>query len=293
MKHLIDLHMHSCYSNDGEFTPDELMRRCREAGIKSASLTDHNSVRGVGEAKQAGEKYDIHVTTGIELDCNLQGVNLHLLGYGIDITDPRYLQVENEVLKKEQLAAVQLMEAAYNLGLLFDDEKCMEFSHKGAVTGEIIAEVALTDERNKDNSILKPYRQGGERSDNAYVNFYWDYCSQGKPCYVPIQYMSFDEANNLIRESGGISVLAHPSITVKRDENRIQYMRKAGIGGIEVYSSYHTSADVEYYNGLAREYGLLKTIGSDYHGKTKPAISLGRDVLEEEQKLLTRIMAII
>lgn len=283
MTQIIDLHMHSTYSSDGEYTPKQLLKLCKDAGYKYISIADHNSIKGSLEAIKLSEEYGIKVYSGIEIDCTINGINLHLLGYDFkgDITP--FYEIEEKVLKAEQARAKSMIEAAFKLGLEFDENKAYIEGFEGIVTGESIAETALHDKRNDDNEVLKPYREGGSRSDNPYVNFYWNYFSQGKPCYVPIEFISFDEANKTIIDAGGVSIIAHPSITVKRDIDTINYMVDAGVSGIEVYSSYHNEDDIKFYNDLADKLNILKSIGTDFHGKTKPSIHLGSIYNKEVQ----------
>ena len=275
MKQLIDLHMHSIYSSDGEYTPKELLELSKKAGYRFISITDHNSIKGSIEAIKLSKSYNIKVYSGIELDCNIKGINIHLLGYDFKGDINPFIEVEKNVLKLEKQRATLMLEKAFDLGLKFDKEKAYVKGFDGIVTGESIAEAALNDARNIDNEILKPYRKNGNRSDNPYVNFYWDYFSMGKPCYVPIEFMSFEEANKMILDAKGISIIAHPSITVKRNPELIKYMINKGVSGIEVYSSYHNEDDIYYYNNLCDELNVIKSIGTDFHGKTKPSIHLG------------------
>ena len=152
----------------------------------------------------------------------------------------------------------------------------------------MIAEVALEDKRNDDNELLKPYRAGGSRSDNPYVNFYWDFCSQGKPAYVDIEYMTLREAISLVKKSGGIAVFAHPGANIKTDIEKLEGIVACGIDGIEVYSSYHNKETIQFYKEQAERFNLIKTMGSDFHGKIKPAIKLGNMVCEEEEDIYKR-----
>lgn len=167
------------------------------------------------------------------------------------------------------------MQLVKDLGIYFEKEKVLALAIEGVVTGEMIAEVALKDKRNQNNHLLEPYRRNGKRSDNPYVNFYWDFCSQGKMAYVPVQFISLSEAIQLIKKAGGIAVLAHPGINIWQYQNKLEGIIACGIDGIEVYSSYHDDNTVAFYNEQAEKFHLLKTIGSDFHGKTKPSIKLG------------------
>lgn len=169
--------------------------------------------------------------------------------------------------------------------IFFNYFEVIKLSRNGVVTGEMIAEAALKDNRNKNNLLMRPFLPYGERSDNPCVNFYWDICSVGKGAYVPMKFMSLMEAIELIYAAGGIAVLAHPGYNVKEDEELLHHIVQAGITGMEVYSTYHSKEQIEFYASQAEKYGLIKTVGSDFHGKTKPAIKLGGvycNNLEEE-----------
>ncbi len=282
MVNQLDLHMHSNISNDGEYTPSQLMQLCKQHGLKTVALSDHNSVRGIGEAQKSANELGIEFIRAIELDCQFEGVNLHLLGYGIDPTVSEFEKNEMDILKKEQDASSKLIHLAQDLGIHFEIERVLDFAIEGVVTGEMIAEVALEDIRNQNNPLLEPYRKNGKRSDNPYVNFYWDFCSQGKPAYVPIQFLGLNEAIQLIRKARGIAVLAHPGINIGQDQKILESIVSCGIDGMEVYSSYHDENMVAFYNKQAEKFHLLKTMGSDFHGKTKPAIKLGSMSCQEE-----------
>lgn len=279
----VDLHMHSLYSLDGEYSPSELVSLCRQSKLAMAALTDHNSVRGVDEFLNAAEAAEIAALAGIELDCIYKDVDLHLLGYNIDVSDKRYAHLEETVLEQKRSSSQEYLRIFRNMGIHLDDKQIESVSREGIYTGEMIAEVALADIRNQNHPLLKPYRLGGLRSDNPYVNFFWDYCSQGKEAYLPIDYITFEEALALITDTGGFAVIAHPSHTVGRCKETIAYMVSCGVRGLEVFSSYHTMEDISYYSQIAEELHLLKTAGSDFHGKTKPSVELGYPYLSSTE----------
>jgi predicted metal-dependent phosphoesterase TrpH len=282
MSNQLDLHMHSNISNDGEYSPSQLMQMCKQHGLKTVALADHNSVRGIEDAQKSANELGIEFIRAIELDCQFEGVNLHLLGYGIDPTVPEFEKNEMDILKKEQDASSKLIHLVQDLGIHLEIEEVLDLAIEGVVTGEMIAEVALEDKRNQNNPLLEPYRKNGKRSDNPYVNFYWDFCSQGKPAYVPIQFLGLNEAIQLIRKARGIAVLAHPGINIGKDQKILEGIVSSGIDGLEVYSSYHDESMVAFYVKQAEKFYILKTMGSDFHGKTKPAIKLGCMSCHEE-----------
>lgn len=270
----LDLHMHSNISNDGEFSPKKLMELCSKANLKVAALADHNSIHGVEEAQYYANKLNFKVISAIELDCTYNGVDLHLLGYDIDMNND-FLHIEKDVENQEQAASSKRLKLVEDIGIFFNYNEVMELSINGVVTGEMIAEVALKDDRNKNNPLMKEYYAGGSRSDNPYVNFYWDYCSMGKPAYVPMNFISLQEAVDTIIKANGVPILAHPDNNIGKDEKLLREIISTGVLGIEAYSSYHDPETTLFYENQARNRGLIKTVGSDFHGKTKPSIRLG------------------
>ncbi len=282
---LIDLHLHSIFSDDGQYLPSELVDQCIKQGVKYAAIADHNSVRGVNEAIRATHWKDIEIIPAIELDGMFNALNLHILGYGIDTAAPFFETNEMAIMKQEQQASKTRMEKIRNLGINFDDAVIEELQKNSVVTGEMIAEAAILHDVEQQNPLLQAYYPGGERSDNPFVNFYWDFCHQGKPGYVEIRYVSLQEAIRMICEAGGIPILAHPGMQVNEDAGLLEAIVAAGVEGLEVFSSYHSPEQTQFYLDFARAHGLLFTAGSDYHGKIKPSIQIGSspcDGLEEE-----------
>ena len=243
----IDLHMHSYYSDDGEFEPKQLIDLCLEKNIKYFSIADHNSVRGIKEAKEYCVGKNINIIPAIELDCTFNEINLHVLGYGIDYDKTVFYDIEDNIIKQEQFASKKRMKLVKELGIDFSDEVINSLSRNGVVNGEMIAEAAVEFDKNHENPLLMPYYENGSRSDNPYVNFYWDYCAQGKAAYAEVSFISLQEAINIIEESGGIPILAHPGNNIKENINLLEQIISCGIKGIEVYSSYHSKEQVEFY----------------------------------------------
>lgn len=272
----IDLHMHSLFSDDGDFSPLEIVTKCIACGLTLAAITDHNSARAVPKALAAAEGTGLTVLPGIELDCTHEGRNYHLLGYGFDYTCPEYESIEQDILHQEQLAGeekIRLFCKATSIPLSVT--QVMASTENGVVTGELIAEILLAQKQASQYEILRPYLPGGAKSDMPYVRFYWDFFSEGKPAYVPIHYITLNDAVNLIHSTGGIAVLAHPGQNLVDDTDLLPDIIAQGIDGLEVFSSYHDKETAAFYLEAARQNRLLVTCGSDFHGKTKPQIALG------------------
>lgn len=280
----IDLHMHSSYSSDGEYTPKELIGLCKQAGLKTISLTDHNSVKGIKEAQQFAKESNIHIIPGIEIDCTHKGSDLHILGYNIDFSDSRFFTLEESIIDKEQAGTKIRLEKIKQIGIQYDDEELEKMAFHGIITGEMIAESALRIDSllppEQRNPLLAPFYT----SKNPYVDFYWAYCSQGKPAYAPVSFISLSEAVELILSTGGTPVFAHPAKNIGCDKSLLDSIISEGVQGIEVYSNYHSQDETRFYLDYAKSNHLFYTCGSDFHGKTKPSIRLGAfgQVVNEE-----------
>lgn len=275
-KSYIDLHMHSMYSDDGEYTPTQLVDMCHEAGVKIMAIADHNWVKANEEAKKHADELEMTYIPAIEIDCTYKGVNLHVLGYGIDNQEV-FNQLGEDIEKQEIACSMKKLELTNALGFDLKKEQLDALSTNGVYTGEMFGEALLNDSRYEDHELLKPYRQGGERSDNPYVNFYWDYYAQGKPCYTEIHFPTLEETIQLIHQHGGVALLAHPGNNLKGQFELFDEMVALGLDGVECFSSYHTTETNEYFYNKAKELNVLYTCGSDFHGKTKPSIHLGEN----------------
>ena len=275
-KSYIDLHMHGMYSDDGEYTPTQLVDMCHEAGVKIMAIADHNWVKANEEAKKHADELGMTYIPAIEIDCTYKGVNLHVLGYGIDNQEV-FNQLGEDIEKQELAYSMKKLELTNALGFDLKKEQLDALSTNGVYTGEMFGEALLNDSRYDDHELLKPYRQGGERSDNPYVNFYWDYYAQGKPCYTEIHFPTLEETIQLIHQHGGVALLAHPGNNLKGQFELFDEMVALGLDGVECFSSYHTTETNEYFYNKAKELNVLYTCGSDFHGKTKPSIHLGEN----------------
>jgi len=287
----INCHMHSSISNDGTYSPEVLTEMCHVAKLKIFAIADHNSTRAYSIAKPIADKLGMRLIPAVELDCHIDGVNLHILGYGINPEDPAFYAYEEEIITQERNSSKFVVQKIRDLGIILDDQELEKIAIQGVITGEMIAEVALHDQRNDDNEDLLPYRIKGSRSDNPYVNFYWDYCAQGKVAYYPIRFKTIDEIVKMIHDANGFAVLAHPGNNIMKDVDLFNKIIDKGVIGVEVYSSYHSEDVTLHYHKLALEKDLMMTLGSDFHGKTKPSIHLGKFEIPDEDTLTQRFLS--
>ncbi len=249
---MIDLHMHSRYSDDGEYTPSELAEQCAAAGVRIMSVTDHNCARANEETQRAAEEKGIRYIPGIEIDGTFERVNFHVLGYGIDYQSRDFEEIEKNVADQSAKASLERLEKTRALGFTQIAEKdLLALSENNywqkSWTGEMFAEVLLAMPEYAGHPLLQPYRSGGERSDNPFVNFYWDYYAQEKPCYAKTDYPAMEEIIDTIHRNHGAAVLAHPGVNLKGKEDMLEDICRLGIDGVEAFSSYHSPEQAERF----------------------------------------------
>ena len=273
----VDLHMHSIYSDDGEYTVVELFELAKKANLNLISITDHDTAQANKAAVVTASSYGITYLPGIEVSCQFKDIDLHVIGYNIDYNDPiwdhRYRQLVN-AYNGIFYQIVELLNAY--LGVEINTDQLLAEADGKMVNGEAVCAYLLKDQNNINNPLLRPYFPGGDRSDMPLVNFYWDLMAQGKVAYVPlVGSTSLAEAIKMIKATGGFAVLAHPGQNLAGNEQLLPEILALGITGIEVYSTYHNQQQIDYYHQKAIEYDRLITCGSDFHGAIKPIIKMG------------------
>jgi predicted metal-dependent phosphoesterase TrpH len=269
---MIDLHIHSTASSDGQHGPEEIFEMARELKLEAIAFADHNSVASVGEGLRISPEFGIEFIPAIEINTHYKGYDFHLLGYFIDPRDERLLRWLSGLEGKVKRQIRQRVRRLRELGFTLSEGDVERFSAGKEPTGVSYLRALLEREENRGDPRLRPYIDG-ERSDSPYLNFYLDYLAGGRKASVPIQFISTPEAIRLVRSLGGMPILAHPAEV--KDE-RLFDLIGAGLEGLEVYSSHHGKEDEDYFKEVCHRFDLLVTAGSDFHGmEIKPDVPLG------------------
>ncbi len=269
---MIDLHIHTDASSDGQHSPTEIFAMARGKGLQVIAFADHNSVENVAEGIALSKESGIEFLPAIELNTMHNDLDLHILAYGIDPRDPALKDWLERIRQKKQEQAEKRLQKLNELGFIFTWDDLGKFSGGRMPTGMSFLRAILSRKENCSDPRLRPYTDG-DRSNSPYVNFYRDYLRGGKPAFVHIEDITTVAAIGTIKEMGGIPILAHPSDT---GEENIRGLIANGLEGLEVYSSYHDSREEEQFRAIAENDHLLITAGSDFHGKTiKPDVELG------------------
>jgi predicted metal-dependent phosphoesterase TrpH len=281
---MIDLHIHTNASSDGQHSPREIFEMARQKGLRTLSFADHNSVENVEEGIRLAEEFGIEFIPCMELNTLHQEMDLHLLAYFLDPADSMLQEWLEEIRRKKVQQAGKRLEKLNELGFFFTADDLRKFSEDRIPTGRSYLQAILSREENQKDLRLRPYIDG-DRSRSPYVNFYRDYLRGGKPAFVPMEDVSTISSILKVRQLGAIPILAHPSDT---GEDNLRALAGNGLEGLEAYSPYHDPSEQETLRAFAERHGLLVTAGSDFHGKKiKPDIELGQvsghppDVLEK------------
>jgi predicted metal-dependent phosphoesterase TrpH len=250
---LIDLHLHTRHS-DGSYTPQETVTRAREVGLAAIAITDHDSLSAIDEARQSAG--NIECISGVELSCDYQGVDIHMLAYFVDhnftplVDKVRFYQQER--LKR----GMSIVEKLNELGIDLKMETVTRMARDATIGRVHVADALLKEE----------YVRTFDEAFSRYLGYH-------APAYVPKTHFEPAEAIELVHQAGGITVMAHPGST--RRDDAIAFLKGVGMDGIEVYHSKHTPAQVRYYKEMAARNSLLISGGSDWHGRNDPRSEMG------------------
>lgn len=262
MASYVDLHCHSTAS-DGTLAPAEVVRLAKANGLSALSLTDHDTIGGVNEATAEAAKLGIDFLPGIEISAEYPSPGtMHILGYGVDPNSPTLRSLTETLIAGRDNRNPRIVAKLNEMGVSVTMKEWED-----AATGGVLGRPQLA-------AIL--HRKGYVSSIKEAFD---KYIGQGAPAYFDKERLTPKRAFELIRESGGLPVLAHP--VQLRTENDAQLDRVVkdlldlGLAGIEVIHSDHDDALYGKYVDLARRYNLIQTGGSDFHGTNKKNIDLG------------------
>ena len=267
---MIDLHTHSTAS-DGDLSPSNLIREAEKRGVKVLALTDHDTLGGLetasGEAKAAG----IGFVPGIEISIswngseNVSGLGpggeMHLLGLGIHSPSQAFLGAVAELSRRREARNREILDRMHELSIDATWEDILALSGGHSVGRPHFATLLV------QKKIVRNQEQAFAR-----------YLGMGKPLYVPKTGLAFEEAAALVRESGGIPVLAHPMslfVAWGRLPDLVKVLKDRGLMGLEAW---HPTTKPKYcrrLEELGKTLDLYITEGSDFHGNAWPNRKLG------------------
>lgn len=283
----IDLHCHTLAS-DGELSAEELVGLAIKKGMKAIAITDHDSLGSLKKAIEYSKGRNIEVIPGIEISCEDNIFNydkIDVLGLFVDYDNKPLINLVENTNKKRDENKNKIIKKLNNLGFEIDFEEVKKTA-KGTFGRPHIAKFLMKKYPDKFASVKDVFDK---------------YIGAGKPAFVkPEKFTTIKNAAGIIRQSGGVSILAHPGIYPKEDSIKlIDYFVDNGGQGIETYYPYHIICPdlnldekgnnklINFYKGIAKSKNILESGGGDFHGKYRPTLgklNIPDSVLENLRK---------
>jgi predicted metal-dependent phosphoesterase TrpH len=252
----IDLHTHSLRS-DGALSPADLVKRAAARGVKIQALADHDTLAGVAEAAATGRDLGVRIIPATELNTESESGDAHVLGYFFDPADAA-LEDRLRWLRENRGKRIELMVEGLNaLGYAVELARVLEIAQGGALGRPHLAQALF------EKGYVRTY-------DEAFDTL----IAKGSPAYVARVGLDPFEAVALVRKHGGVPSLAHPGTVIGLDE-LLPKLVAAGLAGIEAYYKDHSPEMTARCLARAREFDLVPTGGSDFHGRGEHGADLG------------------
>ncbi len=253
---LADLHLHSTAS-DGKNDPKDVIRLASEKGLKAVSLTDHDTVNGLAEARIAASEHGIEFISGVELSTIFRNRECHILGYGFNDNDEQLSRVFRRQYEARVYRAKAIIAELNKLGFEIDFDEVWAESNNAPVSRVHIARVMIS----------KGYCA-------THQEVFMKYLGDDAPAYVPFEFISSEDGINAIHEAGGVAILAHPSRNYLYED--LKELMDYELDGFEYIHPSHNYTSQLKYSNHAKTRGLLITGGSDFHGYlNKDFVNLG------------------
>ena len=248
--------------SDGLLTPEELVAHAASKGVRVLALTDHDEVSGLARARAAAEQLGMSFVNGVEISVTWKKRTLHVVGLRVDPTHPDLLETFARVREGRNDRARQIAEGLAKAGIGGAYEGAREIAGNSVMTRSHFAQFMVKQGHAKNiKSVFKKYMV------------------KGKPGYVNHEWMSLEDALTLIRNSGGVAVLAHPGrydLGFVNMHLLLNEFRNLGGVAIEVVTGSHQPPQYDQFAKLAHRFDLKASQGSDYHGPGMSYMEMGR-----------------
>ena len=244
----VDLHSHTTAS-DGTLSPAELVRAAVKRGIRVLAITDHDSTDGLAAARaEAARHPPLTIVPGLEINCDVPGAEVHVLGYYVDDAAAWFQEFLREQ-RAERVARIHRITARLGeLGMPIEAAEVFALVQEGSAGRPHVAQVMV------QRGYVKSVPEAFDRWLHA-----------NGPANVARHRLTPTDAIAIIRRAGGVPVFAHPGLADR--DALVPEMIAAGLMGIETYYAEHSAAQTAHYKELCRTHGLVATGGSDYHGE--------------------------
>ncbi len=260
----IDLHSHS-RASDGQYSPAELAQQIARAGVSVWSLSDHDTVAGLGAAAEAARRLAVRLVPGIELSAFLDRREIHLLGHFVDPEHGALKRFEDDLSLHRRNRMLAIVERLAGLGIRIRVADIEKFGDGKTIGRPHVARAIV------ETGAVGSVKEAFDR-----------FLGEGRPAYVQRFRLELPDAICLVRDAGGTVTVAHPGVS-RLERGDLQRLAAAGVAGIETHHPDHNPSVREKYLRLADELELVPTAGSDFHGEAiSPDRHLGQGTMEPD-----------
>lgn len=268
-RRFVDLHTHSFYS-DGLLSPEEIVDIAEQKKLAALALSDHDTTAGLAVAAARAQQYpNLHFVPGVEISAIFPTGTLHILGLGIDENTPALAELTAELRKAREQRNPKMLAKLREIGLDIDMEDVLACVAAATPSSQrVVGRLHMAEALRR-----KGYVRGVFEAFTKYLG-------ESAPGYVDKERTPPTLAIDAIHAAGGAAVLAHPPLLQYENDAQLERILRqfiaVGLDGIECYHSDHTARQTRLYLDLAREFNLLISGGSDFHGPSKPDVQLGK-----------------
>jgi len=287
MSGFYDLHIHANYSSDADYPPRRHFELACAAGLAGLCIASHDTVGAIAEGRRLAWEFPLEFYPNVEISTHYLARKFHVLAPLVDYRSAELQSKLQGLAEGRREQAKARVERLRDSGFDITFEEVIRASGNPIPTGPAIAQALLAQPESHESPRLDRYLHGKEAARGV-IAFYRDFFARGKPAFAEMERLGTLEALQLIRRAGGVPVLAHPGAPgYEADQTVLETFVAHGLGGLEVYSSYHDPESTRRFSDWAARWDLVKTAGSDFHGRVKPHVRIGsvkargREMIEE------------
>ncbi len=261
---IVDLHVHSIAS-DGSFTPAALAVHAEALGLAGFALTDHDTIAGCAEAREAAGARGLAFLQGMELTAEFIGHKIHIVCLGFDEKHPSFQTLYKKVRAIKEGRIEDIIAYIQKKGVDISVDKVKPFQHGPHI----------------DRYAIMRYMVSLHLYDHAQP--IWDNYLDPAARELGLDFsITAEEALPLVHEAGGVTSLAHFHKTIglkglsrAEQERAILRLHSWGLDGMERWYPNYSHEDSAFAGRMIEKYHLLPTAGTDFHGRNRPGIEMG------------------
>jgi predicted metal-dependent phosphoesterase TrpH len=253
-------------------TPLQLISHAAERGLSALSITDHDTIEAyTPETFEAARKVNLTLLTGVEFSTQVASESIHLLGYDFSLQDRAIGAFCAKHTERRKIRYRAILRCLAKRGMPIAEDELLKAAES---SGQKQSHLNIGRPHIASMMVKLGYVQSLQEAFKKYLG-------DGRPCCVPSEPITPEETIDIIRQAGGVAIIAHPHHI--KNPNILKRLLAMDFDGIECYYGKFPREEHEHWKKIAAQKGWLITGGSDFHGAVKPMIPLGCSWIDEEQ----------